>query len=73
MKRFAMVATILLAGCLAAGAEAENLLKNGSFELGLEGWLPPSWLQNLYPAQIDTSVVSGGGGASLKMQGQPGK
>jgi len=47
MKRFAMVATILLAGCLAAGAEAENLLKNGSFELGLEGWLPPSWLQNL--------------------------
>ena len=54
-------------------AAAENLLKNGDMENGLESWRIPSWIKNGITPVSDKTVTAGGGSASLKIQGEKGK
>ena len=54
-------------------AKADNLLKNPSFEEGLENWNIPSWIENTIKVEIDRSIFQGPGNASLKMVGEEGK
>ena len=64
----------ILAGlCMFSAFSAENLLKNGSMENGVAEWVVPSWIKNTIKPVSDTSVIAGGGTASLKLQGVKGK
>ena len=71
MKKF-----LLTLGCALLGASAfsaEPLVKNGSFENGLTGWVVPSWIKNAAKPQLDNSDMPGAGTASLKMVAADGK
>lgn len=67
-----MFLTLLGASLLWTGW-ADNLLKNGNFEKGLNEWIVPSWIKNSITPEKDTAVNAGGGTASLKLQGEKGK
>ena len=62
---FAALAGVWLSG-------AENLLKNPSFESGLDGWEIPPRTKNVLSPKVDTTVFFDGQ-ASLQTPGEPGK
>ena len=70
MKKLLFILTGL---CMFSAFSAENLLKNGSIENGVAEWVVPSWIKNTIKPVSDTSVIAGGGTASLKLQGVKGK
>lgn len=67
------------AGIFSASAQEEvkysdNLLKNPSFEEGLNHWTVPGWMKaKLIEPQVDSAVIQGGGGGSLRFSGEAGK
>ena len=70
-----MLKRILMSILTATGtglAGAENLLKNPSFESGLDGWDSPAWIKDLVEPKPDNTVFFRGQ-ASLKTSGEPGK
>ncbi len=53
---------------------SDNLLKNPSFEEGLNHWIVPGWMKaKLLEPQVDSAILQGGGGGSLRFKGEPGK
>ena len=71
MKKF-----LLAAGCMAMCAVtfgSEILIKNGSFENKLTGWIVPGWIKNAATPILDSSDMPGPGTASLKLVAENGK
>lgn len=58
--------------CSAAFA-ADVLIKNGSFENKLNGWVIPGWIKNAATPIFDNKDMPGAGTASLKMVAADGK